>query len=240
MTGSVGAGRLRCLVVDDEPLARRILETYLGEHPLLAHAGSCSSAVQALAAVNQTAVDVLFLDIQMPGLTGLGLLRALDRPPRVVFTTAHPEYAVEGFDVAAVDYLLKPIGRERFLRAVARLIEPAPRPGVPPRPEPASQAVYVRVDQQLVRVALDDILFVEACENYVRFHTPGRTLLTRRTLAEVEESLPGDRFARVHRSYLVNLGRVERLEGNLLRVGGREVPVSRSLRPALVGRLPIA
>ena len=196
---------LRCLIVDDEPLARRVLESYVDEHPLLVHAGSCASGLDALAFLQTTPVDLLFLDIQMPGLTGLAVVRALPRPPKVIFTTAHAGFAAEAFDLAAADYLLKPIGRERFLRAVARAADAGPPCTPAAREHPAADAVYVRVDQQLVRLPLDEIFFVEACENYVRFHTPSRAYLTKRTLAEVEALLPAGRFVRVHRSYLVNL-----------------------------------
>jgi DNA-binding LytR/AlgR family response regulator len=240
MSDPVTPGRIRCVIVDDEPLARCLLETYVGEHPLLVNAGSCESGFEAFALLQTTPVDLLFLDIQMPRLTGLALTRALPSLPKVIFTTAYAEFAAEAFDVAAVDYLLKPIGRERFIRAVARVIEAACPVPIMLREERALDAVYIRVDQQLVRVPLDEIIFVEACENYVRYHTLRRAYLTKRTLAEVESSLPADRFVRVHRSFLVNLARIERLEGHLLVVGGKEVPVSRSLRAALLDRLPIA
>lgn len=224
----------RCLVVDDEPLARRVLETYVAEHPLLLLAGSCGSAGDALALLQAAAVDILFVDVEMPRLSGLALVRALPRPPLVVFTTAHSQYAVEAFDVAAADYLLKPISRERFARTVARLFG-----GVPEREATQSGTLYLRVGQQLVRVAIDEIDFVEACENYVRVHTARRSWLTKRTLSDVEAALPAERFLRVHRSFLVNLARIERVDGSALEIGGREVPVSRSMRAVLVERLPL-
>jgi DNA-binding LytR/AlgR family response regulator len=224
----------RCLIVDDEPLARRVLETYVAEHPMLALAGSCSNAADALALLQSAAIDILFVDIEMPKLSGLALVRALPRPPLVVFTTAHREYAVEAFDVAAADYLLKPISRERFARTVGRLLD-----GSGERVAAPSGTLYLRVDQQLVRVAVDEIDFVEACENYVRVHTARRSWLTKRTLSDVEASLPSDRFLRVHRSFIVNLARIERVDGTAIEIGGREVPVSRGMRAALVGRLPL-
>ncbi|HET7436705.1 MAG TPA: LytTR family DNA-binding domain-containing protein [Thermoanaerobaculia bacterium] len=227
----------RCLIVDDEPLARRVLETYVAEHPVLALAGSCGDAVEALAVLQSNAVDILFVDIQMPKLDGLALVRALPRPPAVVFTTAHSAYAVEAFDVAASDYLLKPVSRERFVRAVARIVDAA-SPARAPRANDSGGSLYLRVDQQLIRVAIDDIDLVEACENYVRVHTARRAYLTKRTLTDVEASLPPDRFLRVHRSFVVNLGRIERLDGATLDVRGRAVPVSRNARNALLERLP--
>lgn len=231
--------RLRCLVVDDEPLARRILEAYIAEHPLLVLAGSCGNGMDALAALQSTPVDVMFLDINMPRLSGLDLLQALPHPPKTIFTTAYSEHAAQAFDLAATDYLLKPIARERFLRAVARLASP-PAAADAAASAGAGGSVYVRVDQQLVRLALDEIEVVEACENYVRIHTPRKTYLTKRTMMELAASLPAERFVRVHRSFLVNLARIDRIEGNLITVGAREVPVSRTLRAALLERLPIA
>ena len=232
-------------MVDDEPLARRVIAGYVQEHPLLELAGSCKDALEALAALGRGGVDLLFLYVQMPTLSGLGLLRALSDPPAVVLTTAHGEHAVEAFDLAVSDYLLKPVGRERFLRAVDRVLAerrarsapqaPAAAPGAPP-----AGSIFVRVDQGLVKLALDEIGCVEACENYVRFHTARRAYLTKRTIADVEAMLPPESFVRVHRSWLVRIDAIERLEGNLLTVSGREVPVSRSHRAALLERLRIA
>ncbi len=232
--------RLRCLVVDDEPLARRVIAGFVQEHPLLELAGSCKDALEALTALGRGGVDLLFLDVQMPTLSGLGLLRALSDPPAVVLTTAHGEHAVEAFDLAVSDYLLKPVGRERFLRAVDRVLaERRARPAAQPAAAPAG-SIFVRVDQGLVKLELDDVACVEACENYVRFHTARRAYLTKRTIADVEAMLPGERFVRVHRSWLVRIDAIERLEGNVLTVAGREVPVSRSHRAALLERLRIA
>lgn len=242
MTAGDPRAPLRCLIVDDEPLARRILEGYVEEHPLLAHVGSRGSALDALAVLQTADVDVLFLDIQMPGLTGLGLLRSLSHPPRVVLTTAHGEHALEGFDLGVVDYLVKPIGQERFLRAVGRLTRGPGGPATVHAPAPSEPAgcIFVRVGDSLVRLGLDEIDAVEACENYVRFHTAGPSYMTKRTLREVEAVLPADRFARVHRSFLVNLSRVDRVEGNVLWMGTRQVPISRGLRTAVLALLPIA
>ena len=237
---------MKCAIVDDEPLARQLLATYVGEHPALELVGSGRDAFEALELLRTTPVELMFLDIQMPKLTGLEFLRSLPSPPRVIFTTAHGEHAVDAFELAAADYLLKPISRERFLRAVGRVLEPAPA-----TPPPATsteggtaarvaEAIFVRVDQQLVRLELDQIVAVEAYENYVKFHTPQRTYLTKRSISEIEEMLPAERFLRVHRSYVVNLAHIRRIEGNLLSVGGREIPVSRTLRGTLLNRLQIA
>jgi len=236
---------MKSLIVDDEPLARKVLATYVDEHPELELVASCRDALEALDVLRRMPVGLMFLDIQMPKLTGLEFLRTLAHPPRVIFTTAYTNFAVDAFELAAADYLLKPIGRERFLKAVGRVLAPAPS-AVPPLPAStdhtgaAGEAIFVRVDQQLVRIELDEVLVVEAYENYVKFHTPGRTYLTKRTISEVHEMLPAARFVRVHRSFVVNLERIERLDGNLLIVGGRDVPVSRTMRGALLERLRIA
>ena len=237
---------MKCVIVDDEPLARLVLATYVGEHPALELVGSSRDAFEALELLRTAPVELMFLDIQMPKLTGLEFLRSLPSPPRVIFTTAYSEHAVDAFELAAADYLLKPISRERFLRAVGRVLESAPA-----APSPAisteggatsrvAEAIFVRVDQQLIRLELDQILAVEAYENYVKFHTPQRTYLTKRTLSEIEELLPAERFVRVHRSFIVSLAHISRIEGNLLSVGGREIPVSRTLRGVLLNRLQIA
>ena len=237
---------LRCLLVDDEPLAHTVLRAYLDRLPGLATwAGSCYGAVEALTVLRTTPVDVLFLDVDMPELTGLELLRALPQPPAVVLCTAHAAHALDAFDLGVVDYLLKPIRFERFVKtinrlqaAVAPLAAPAVAPPPPPAPEAAADSIFLKTDAGTERVRFAELLFVEGYGNFVKCHlASGRVLLTAETMKQMESELPAAQFVRVHKSYLVNLHFVERLSGNVLLVGAREVPVGSTYRQEVLRHL---
>ncbi len=246
---------LRCLLVDDEPLAHTVLRAYLDRLPGLATcAGSCYGAVEALTFLRTTPVDVLFLDVDMPGLTGLELLRALPQPPAVVLCTAHAAHALDAFDLGVADYLLKPIRFERFVKTINRLHEahrpavggplaapavlPAPLPTPLPLPAPAADSVFLKTDAGTERVRFADLHFVEGYGNFVKCHlASGRVLLTAETLRHMEGQLPAAQFVRIHKSYLVNLAAVERLSGNVLLVGARELPVGSTYRQDVLRRL---
>jgi two-component system LytT family response regulator len=236
---------LRCLIVDDEPLAHTVLRTYLDRLPGLATwVGSCYGAVEALTLLRSTPVDVLFLDVDMPELTGLELLRALPQPPQVVLCTAHATHALEAFELGVADYLLKPIRFERFIKTITRLhTAPDRTPAVAPigaaSVVPATpDSLFLKTDAGTERVRFADLQYVEGYGNFVKCHVAsGRTLLTAETMKHMESELPAAQFVRVHKSYLVNLQFVERLSGNSLLVGGREVPVGSTFRAEVLRRL---
>ncbi|GAA4359552.1 LytTR family DNA-binding domain-containing protein [Hymenobacter saemangeumensis] len=237
---------LRCLLVDDEPLAHTVMRTYLDRLPgLVTWAGSCYGAVEALTFLRSTPVDVLFLDVDMPELTGLELLRALPQPPAVVLCTAHAAHAIDAYDLGVVDYLLKPIRFERFIKTVNRLHagSSTPAPALPPPPAapaaaPATDSLFLKTDAGTERVRFADLLVVEGYGNFVKCHlATGRVLLTAETMKHMESQLPAAQFMRTHKSYLVNLAGVERLSGNVLRVGAREVPVGSTYRQEVLRQL---
>ncbi|MCI1189383.1 LytTR family DNA-binding domain-containing protein [Hymenobacter sp. DH14] len=238
---------LRCLLVDDEPLAHTVMRAYLDRIPGLATwAGSCYGAVEALTFLRATPVDVLFLDVDMPVLTGLELLRALPQPPAVVLCTAHAAHALDAFDLGVVDYLLKPIRFERFIKTINRLqalAEPAVALPQSPAPEPAaavpaSDSIFLKTDAGTERVRFAELLFVEGYGNFVKCHlASGRVLLTAETMKQMESQLPAGQFVRIHKSYLVNLASVERLSGNVLLVGARELPVGSTYRQEVLRHL---
>ncbi len=239
---------MRCLIVDDEPLARRVLARHIAAVPSLELIGECGSAAEAAACLHEQAVDVIFLDIEMPEMTGLDFLKTLPDRPRIILTTAYSEYALEGYEYAVVDYLLKPISFERFLTAVNRLPsrpaaagsrigegESAPAAQGKSTREPASEPdaadfIFLRADRVDHKVAFDDISVIEGYGNYVKVHTDRGTIMTAGTLAAMEESLPRERFLRVHRSYIVAVSRIEQVESTALQLGRRTVPIGSSYR----------
>ena len=223
---------LSCLVVDDEPMARALLEQYIGRTPSLQLAGSLGSAVQALERLQTDPPDVLFLDVQMPELTGISLLRVLKKPPAVVFTTAYSDYALEGYELDVADYLLKPITFERFLKCVEKLVahSTSPAPATPPPGDALPDYLFVKDGTTSVRIKLGEIQYIEGLKDYVRIHTPQRKITTLQSLRGLVDTLPTDRFMRVHHSYIVGLDWVEEVSRDEVRIGEARVPISDSYR----------
>ncbi|WP_400193987.1 LytR/AlgR family response regulator transcription factor [Hymenobacter sp. B81] len=223
---------LTCIAIDDEPLALAVLRDYARLTPALHLAGTFQDAILALTYLQTQPVDLLFLDVNMPDLSGLQLLKALRHPPLVVFTTAYSEYAVKSYDFDAVDYLLKPIEFDRFLRAVHKATDAAARPaGVaapPVGPEPGPDFVLLKSGPQLVRLRLAEILYVEADRNYCTFVTPTRKVSVLMPLQEAGALLPATRFVRVHKSFIVALPQVQLIERHQVQVGTAIVPVGKA------------
>lgn len=223
---------LTCMVVDDEPLAVKLLAGFVERTPFLRLVGAYLDPLEAVAALTPQ-VDLLFLDIQMPGLTGMELSKLVQPPTRVIFTTAFKEYAYDSYEVRALDYLLKPITYQAFLKAATHarnvLDRPAPAAeGDAVQAASPSSYLFVKNDSKLVRVDFDRILFVSGLKDYVRFHltdTP-RPLIALSTMKSVEDRLPADRFCRVHRSYIVALDKIESVEHNRIRIGDELIPVA--------------
>lgn len=236
--------KINCLIVDDEPLARKVIEEYVREHPRLSMVAACKNAIQAGEWLQREQIDLLFLDINMPKLNGISFLKTLEHAPKVIMTTAYREYAVEGFELAVSDYLLKPVSFERFLRAINRVLQ-ALQPDkqeqtvtVPVSTSDASSHIFIRVEHKIVKVSVTDILYVEAYGNYVKIHTVNNERhLTKRSLSEFEELLPATQFVKVHRSFLVAFDYIQSLEGNLLSLPGHTVQVSRQHRSGLLERM---
>jgi DNA-binding LytR/AlgR family response regulator len=238
---------IRCLVIDDEPPALAILADYIGQVPFLALVGTTTDPVEGLTWVQQGRADLVFLDIQMPRLTGLQFLKLAGHRARVVLTTAYPEYALDGYENDVVDYLLKPIAFERFLKAAhkalallapvapAPLVSPAPVPALAPAAPPAAGHLFVKGDtkNKYLRINYADILYVEGLNNYVLLHLPHERIATYQTLRELAETLPQPPFLRVHKSFIVSLDHVRLLDGNTLYVQDKLIPVSDTYREAL-------
>jgi DNA-binding LytR/AlgR family response regulator len=228
--------KITCIIVDDEPLAREVLEKYIGDCPMLDLQASCSSAFEAIEELEKGVVQLVFLDINMPKLSGISLIRTLDHPPEIVFTTAYPEYALEGFELDAVDYLVKPISFERFMKSVnkaTRRFEMRVKQTNGISGEESSFLI-IKADGKIYRLQLAEIMLLEALGDYVRIHTPAGMITTHDTLKNLEKSLPADLFLRVHRSYVIALEKIRFLEGNRLRIGELDIPVGQSYRDPLL------
>lgn len=229
---------IRCLIVDDEPLACDGLENYVKKMPGLSLVGSCQSAFEALEYLQKEKPDLLFLDIQMPDMTGLELIKALPEPPKVVFTTAFREFAVEGFDLNAIDYLVKPIPFDRFVRAVQKVqaaLGKQQNPAVEQKEEP--EYIFIKSDGQIIKIPVKDILYAESAKDYVFIHTKEKRYMALLPLKQLEESLPEDHFFRIHRSYLAATAYITRLEGNFIFIGETKLPISRSLHDVIYQRI---
>lgn len=223
---------LNCLIVEDEPLAAGILEDYIRQVSFLQLIGKCGDALDALEAMQEAPVDVLFLDIHLPGLKGLDMLRTLRNRPQVIVTTAYHEYALEGYEHGVVDYLLKPVGFERFVKAVQKLKTP------PASTSSARRFQFFNVNKKMVRVWLDEIGYVESLKEYVRFFLPeGKTVVTKMQIGEIEKILEGSGFLRTHRSFLVALRHIESFSSTELTVGGQHIPIGRQYKEETLGVL---
>ncbi len=228
---------IRILLVDDEYLALQLLEEYLGRLPNVELVDKCKSALVAMNVLQKEVVDLVFLDIQMPSLSGVELLKSLAHPPVVVFTTAYREFAADAFDLNAADYLVKPFPFERFLQAFQKAQAELNRRHLPAElivPEKSQDFITIKVDGRLVKVRFDDILFVEGLKEYVRIVCRGERHVTLERMKNMEEILPAYQFMRVHKSYIVSKSAVKALEGNQLVVDDHKIPISRSRREDVV------
>lgn len=220
---------IRCLVVDDEPSARKILVQYSQEVSQLQVVGECSDALEAIDFLSDHAVDLVFLDINMPRLSGISFLKSRSHPPAVIITTAYDEYALEGYELDIIDYLLKPFSFERFLKAIAKAgkrLNPAQNQGF----------LVVRADKKTYKISYDDILFIESMGDYVTIHTPTQKLTTYETLKNLEEQLSSHRFVRVHKSFLISLDKADYMEGNMFVIQGHEIPIGATYKEDVVNR----
>ncbi|AWM32933.1 LytR/AlgR family response regulator transcription factor [Hymenobacter nivis] len=234
---------LRCIAVDDEPAATRLLAAYIQKVPALTLVGTTNNPLEALQWVQEGRVDLVFLDIQMPELTGLQFLKVCGRQCRVVLTTAYPEYALEGYEHDVVDYLLKPVAFDRFLRAVQKAqagapaaAVPAPAPAPPPVVgAPAADYLFVKGESKnkFLRLSYADILYVEALKNYVSIVVPGQRIVTYQTLKDLAQQLPQPAFLRVHKSFVVALDKIRLVDGHTVYIGEAAIPLGETYREGL-------
>ena len=230
---------IRCMIVDDEPPARDVLRRHVAALPSLQLVAECSNAVEAMMQLQKQTVDLLFLDIHMPQLKGTELLKILPQPPRVIFTTAHAEYAIEGFELDAVDYLLKPIQFDRFAKAVVKAFHYArpPETTVMPQEPKKEQHIYVRADRKMVKVLLQDIHYIESMKDYVKVVTNGGTIITKQSISAMEAMLPDKEFIRTHRSFIVSTQKIRSFTNELIEMEKTEIPIGRLFRSQVLNVL---
>lgn len=225
---------MKCLVVDDEPPAREILRRYIESVPMLSLEGECGNALQAISFLQQNTVDVIFLDIKMPQLKGTEFIKTVKNPPAIIFTTAYAEYALEGYELDIIDYLLKPIQFDRFIKAVNKLFAVKGERIIETKPvhEETKQDnfVYFRADRKMVKVMLQDIRYVESMKDYVKIFTDNEVIITKQSLNSVEAMLPERQFVRTHRSFIVSLAKVKSYTHEVIQVNKEEIPIGKIYR----------
>jgi two-component system LytT family response regulator len=227
---------IRCLIVDDEPPAREIIRRYVQEIPTLQLTGECANAVQALAILQQQPVDLLFLDILMPQLNGTDFIKTLKNPPKVIFTTAYSEYALEGYELDVVDYLMKPIRFDRFLKAVNKAFQLnnsafEVKTSTNANEEKKTESfVYFRADRKMIKVMLEDILYIESMKDYIKVFTLRGTIITKQSISSVEAMLPEKLFVRTHRSFIVAINKIKSFTNDLIEIDKTDIPIGKLYR----------
>jgi len=237
---------INCIVADDEQLAREIIENYIAKVPQLQLVASCSNGTEVYNTLKQLPADLLFLDIKMPQLTGIELLRTVKNPPLVVMTTAYSEYALEVYELNVIDYLLKPVSFERFLKAINKyetITNPAGRRSfINPSEAPESETqtfIYVKSEKKMVRLLIKDIIYIEGLKDYVQLHTADKTIITYQTLIYFEEKLPASHFMRVHRSFIISLDHISSYAATQIELGPHSIPIGNSYSKEVLKKLQL-
>jgi len=229
----------RCLVIDDEPLAIDVIENYL-QRLNVTSTRRCENPVEAVGLISSQHFDLVFLDIEMPLLTGLELLKSIKDPPGIIITTAYRDYAVEGFEFEVLDYLVKPIPFPRFMKAMERAMKTNRSSSQPPELTTTTfenEAIFLKVDRKFVRVLIKDILYIESLKDYIRVKTATDSLVTYQSLTSITEKLPPEKFFRVHRSFTIAIDKVKVIQGSYLEIDGKLIPISREHRQEVLSRI---
>lgn len=230
--------KLKCLIIDDEPLAQRVLEKYISELPGLELKGKCSDAIEAMELLQEQEVDLIFLDINMPRLSGINFLKTYKNPPMVVITTAYIEYALESYELNVLDYLKKPFSFERFLQAVQKAEDRAK--GASELQETGKEErdyIFVKANKKTININLDSILYVEALGDYVKIFTKEGHIVTYQSLKGIERLLPSQKFYRIHKSYIVSLSKIKSIEGNMVHLEKGTIPIGNNYKQSFFQRI---
>ena len=228
---------INCIIVDDEPLARHLLKSYVSQLPYLSCINVCANAIDTFAVLHQQKVDLIFLDIEMPGITGINFLKSLKTSPKIIFTTAYPNFAVDAFELEAVDYLLKPITFERFVKAVQKLHTNTKQVAIKNCDEEFIPYIFLKVDRRLIKIDFSSIIYVEGCGDYLKVHTKERSHTTYMTLTKLEKLLPSATFVRIHRSTIINKNFIQFIEANSVRINDLNLSIGLTYRENLLKNL---
>ena len=221
---------ISCLIVDDEPLARNLMTDYVSKVSYLSLVKACSSPLEALDILRTTQIDLIFLDVQMPQITGLAFLKSLQRKPQVILTTAYSQYALEGYELDVTDYLLKPVTFERFLKAVDKVSARLTKAPEAATPEKKDDYIFVKDGTKLVKIRWDDILYVEGLKDYVTIHTPQQKIVSLQRLKVLEDQLPAQKFMRIHNSFIISLAAIKTIQKDKVQIGESWIPIGDTYR----------
>ena len=230
---------IQCIIVDDEHVAREVLERHLSRINSIHIVASCKNAIEAFNIINKENIDLIFLDINMPEISGLSFAKSINKNIKVIFTTAYREYAVDGFDLQAVDYLLKPISFERLFQAVNKYIDENTQVTgklSEEAEEEKDEFIFVRSDRKMIKIDFSEICFVESLGDYLKLHLTHKTIVTRETISNIEAKLPHKDFMRVHRSFMVSISKIDSFTSESVEISGKEIPISRSYKESVLKR----
>jgi DNA-binding LytR/AlgR family response regulator len=231
--------KYNCIIMEDEPLAAEVLQRYIGEVPFLELEQTCGNAMDTMDLLNKKQVDLIFLDIHLPKMKGLDFIRTLKNPPKVIVTTAYRDYAVQAFELNAIDYLVKPIEFSRFLTAVSKLFQAKPITHLPAPGKPGGERIHLffSVSNKKVKIFLDEILYIESLKEYIRITTRTRSILTKFQLSKVEQLLSDNNFIRVHRSFIVAVEKIDAFSTTEVEINNKQIPIGRSYKELVVATL---
>lgn len=231
---------IQCIIVDDEPVACEILENHLAKINTVKVVASCKSAMEAFDKINSNKIDLIFLDINMPEISGLSFAKSITKDIKVIFTTAYREYAIDGFDLRAVDYLLKPISFDRLLQSISKYIDEnsiITKSAQREITQEKSDSIFVRSDRKMIKIKFSEIKYIESLSDYIKIHLTEKTVTTRETISNIEGKLPQADFLRVHRSYIVSIANINSFTNETIDIGENEIPISRTYKNDVLKKL---
>lgn len=231
--------QIACIIVDDEAIAREVIATHLAKIKNITIVKSCSNAIEAFNCISNNTIDLVFLDINMPEISGIAFAKSINKDIKIIFTTAYRDYAVEGFELQAVDYLLKPIAFERLLKAVNTYFE-VYNTAIDNKPqtiEVTNDFMFVRSDRKMLKIDFNSIIYIESYSDYIKIHLPNETIVTRETISAIEAKLPKQQFMRIHRSFIISLHNIESFTNEHITINKQALPISRSYRKEVLARL---
>jgi len=231
---------IQCIIVDDEPVAREILENHLNKIEAVTVVATCKNAIEAFNQLNANNIDLIFLDINMPEISGLSFAKSINTNIKVIFTTAYREYAIDGFDLQAVDYLLKPISFERLLIAVNKYLGENSFEIIESSSEltqEKSDFIFVRADRKMIKINFSEINYIESLSDYIKIHLVNKTIVTRETITNIEAKLPQKEFLRIHRSYIISISKIDSFTNEFIEISKKALPISRSYKKEVLFKL---